>query len=128
MKQSSAGGEINRGGERQPPGGRGAAPARGVAVLVEARLEHASALLEPADDLLVGVRGREAVQPAEVVVVVPRLVDGHDHRQVVLTPELEVLVATAGGDVDDAGALVERDVLPRDYAVLDARRRRQLVE
>ena len=42
--------------------------------------------------------------------------------------ELEVLGAGARGDVDDAGTFVQRDLVPRDDAVLDLRRRRKIVE
>ena len=45
-----------------------------------------------------------------------------------LLAEREVLLAAAGGDVDDAGALGLADVVPGDDAVLDALLRRQLVE
>src|SRR5439155_19877419 len=38
------------------------------------------------------------------------------------------LRAAAGRDVDDAGALVERDVIPRDHAVLDALLRGEILE
>ena len=43
-------------------------------------------------------------------------------------PELEVLRAGPRRDVDDAGPLVERDVVPRNDAVLDVALRGQLVE
>ena len=42
--------------------------------------------------------------------------------------ELEVLAAAAGRDVNDAGSLVHRHVLPRDDAVLDLGAWRQVVE
>ena len=99
-----------------------AAPALGVAVLVEARLDEPPALLEPADDLLRGLDGREAVQPAVVVVEAPGLVHRRQDRQVVHARELEVLGAAAGRDVDDPRALLERDLVPRDHAVLDRAR------
>ena len=98
---------------------RVAAPALGIAVLVQAGLDEDALLLEVADDLLGGLDRRQAVQPAEVVVEAAGLVDGHEHRQVVHARELEVLGAAARRDVDDAGALVERDVVPRDHAMLD---------
>ena len=98
---------------------RVAAPALGVAVLVQARLDEHALLLEVADDLLRGLDGRQAVQPAVVVVEAARLVDRHQHGQVVHARELEVLGAAAGRDVDDAGALVERHLVPRDDAMVD---------
>ena len=64
-------------------------------------------------------RVESAVQPAVVVVEAAGLVDRHQHRQAVLLRELEVLAAAAGRDVDDARALVERDVVPGDHAVVD---------
>jgi hypothetical protein len=54
--------------------------------------------------------------------------DRSEDREVVHFRELEVLTAAAGRDVDDAGARVEGDVVPRDHAVLDDRGRRELVE
>ena len=98
---------------------RVAAPALGIAVLVDAGLDEAALLLERADDLLRRFDGREPVQPAVVVVEAAGLVDRHQHRQVVHAPELEVLGAAARRDVHDPGALVERDLVPRDHAVLD---------
>ena len=68
--------------------------------------------------------GREAREPAVLGRETARLVDGHEHGQVVPLRELEVLGAGARGDVDDPGALLERDVVPGDDAVLDALRRR----
>ena len=54
----------------------------------------------------------------------PRLVDRREHRQAVHARELEVLGARARRDVDDAGALLERDLVPRDHAVRDVLLRR----
>jgi hypothetical protein len=81
-----------------------------------------------ADDLVGGVTGRGAVQPTVLVVETARLVDGRQDRQVVDAGELEVLGAAARRDVDDAGALVHRDLVPGDHAVLDRRPRRERVE
>ena len=102
---------------------RVAAPAVRVVVHVLAGRDEEAALGEIADDLVRGLGRREAVQPAVVVVEVASLVDGRQHRQAERAPELEVLTAAAGRDVDDAGALLERDLVPRDDAVLDARAR-----
>ena len=93
---------------------RVAAPAVRVAVLVQPGLDEEAALAEVADDLVGRLDRREAVQPAVVVVEAAGLVDGHQHRQVLALAELEVLGAAARRDVDDAGALVERDLVPRD--------------
>ena len=41
---------------------------------------------------------------------------------------MKILFAAAGRDVDDTGALLLADLRPRDDAVLDAARSRQLVE
>ncbi len=57
-----------------------------------------------------------------------RLVDRRDDGQVVDARQLEVLGAAARRDVDDPRALVERDLVPRDHAMHDARLRRQVVE
>ena len=45
------------------------------------------------------------------------LVERRDRRQALLLAELEVLLAAARGDVDDAGAFGLADVLPGDDAV-----------
>ena len=83
---------------------------------------------EPADDLVGRLGRREPVQPAVLVIEAARLVDRHQHRQVVDPPELEVLLARSGRDVDDPGAVLEGDVGPRDHAMLDRRARAELVE
>ncbi len=57
-----------------------------------------------------------------------RLVDGRQHRQVVDLSELEVLLARPGRDVDDARALLERDLVPGDDAVLDLAAGAEVVE
>ena len=57
-----------------------------------------------------------------------RLVDRHEHLQSVLLPQLEVLGAGARRDVDDAGAVVERDLVPRNHTVRHIRDRGQMVE
>ena len=86
-------------------------------------LDEEAALGELADDLVGGLDRREAVQPAVVVVEAAGLVDRRQHRQAERPAELEVLAAAAGRDVDDAGALLERDLVPRHDAVLDRRAR-----
>ena len=91
-------------------------------------LDEEAALGEVADDLVGRLDGREAVQPAVVVVEAAGLVDRRQHRQAERAAELEVLGAGAGRDVDDPGALLERDLVPRDDAVLDARAGREVVE
>ncbi len=58
----------------------------------------------------------------------PGLVDRREHGKVVDAGELEVLGARARCDVNDAGSLVERDVVPRDHAVNDTGLRLELVE
>ena len=107
---------------------RVAAPAVRVAVLVELRLDEEATLGEVAGDLVGGLGGAEAVQPAVVVVEVAALVDRRQHGQAVHARELEVLAAAARRDVDEPGAFVERDLVPRDDAMLDPRARRQRVE
>ena len=68
------------------------------------------------------------VSDAEAVDVDALVVDGRDDGEAVLLAEREVLLAAARRDVDDAGALLVGDLVPRDDAVLDALLRRQLVE
>ena len=104
------------------------APAMRVPVHVGACLEQDALLREPADDLIGGLGRREPVQPPVAVVEAARLVDGREHREIVDPAELEVLLTRAGSDVDDPGAILERDVVPRDDAVLDACGRRKVVE
>ena len=96
-------------------------------MLVEARLDQQAALAEIADQLVRRLDRGEPVQPAVVVVEAAGLVHGRQHVEVVHLRELEVLAAAAGRDVDDARALVERDLVPRDHAVLH-RSRGELVE
>ena len=86
------------------------------------------ALAEVADDLVRRLRRRETVQPAVVVVEAPRLVDRREHVEAVHLGELEVLAAAARRDVDDPGALIERDLVPRDDAVLDRPAGTEIVE
>src|SRR6185436_20547568 len=104
------------------------APAVRVAVLVEAGVHEQPALGKVADDLVGGVTGRCPVEPAVVVVEASRLVDRRQDRQVVDAGELEVLAAAARGDVDDPRALLDRDVVPGDDAMLDVRAGRERVE
>ena len=105
-----------------------AAPADGVAVGDLARLDHPAPLPQVLDDLLRGVAGVAAVQPAEALVEGARLVHRHDRGQALAHAQLEVLGAAAGRDVDDARALVHRDLVPADNAVLDPVLGGQLVE
>ena len=88
-------------------------------MLVQPGLDEDALLLEVADDLLRRLGRREPVQPAEAVVEAPRLVDRLHDLEPVHLRELEVLVSAAGRDVDDARALVERDLVPRNDAMLD---------
>ncbi len=107
---------------------RVAAPAEGIAVLGRLRAHEQATVAEVADDLLRRLDGREAVQPAVLGIEPARLVDGRQHGELVHLRELEVLAAAAGRDVDDAGARVEGDVVPRDHAVLDLRAGLERVE
>ncbi len=97
-------------------------------MLVQPGLDQEAVLPEPADDLVGGLDGREPVQPAVRVEEAAGFVNRHQHRQVVDLAELEVLLPGAGRDVDDPGPLVERDVLPRDHAMLHLRAGPELVE
>ena len=62
------------------------------------------------------------MQPPVVVVEAPGLVHGREHCQPERAPQLEVLDTTAGSDVDDPRALLERDLVPGNDAVFDAPR------
>ena len=97
-------------------------------MVVQPRLDEEAGLAEPADDLVRGLAGRDAVQPAVVVVEAARLVDGRQHCEVVHLRELEVLATAPGSDVHDPRALVHRHVVPRDHAMLDRRARAEIVE
>ena len=99
-----------------------------VAVEIRPGLEQIALLGEAADDLVGGVGRRKAVEPAVGVVEPPGLVDGREHRQVVDPPELEVLLARAGRDVDDSRPLLQRDLVPGDDSVLDLAAGAELVE
>ncbi len=107
---------------------RVAAPAVRIAMLVRLGRDERPALGEPADDLIGGLDGREPVQPTVGVVEPARLVDRHQHRQLVDPAELEVLLPSAGRDVDDSRPLLERDLVPRDHTVRDLTPGTELVE
>ena len=77
-----------------------------------------AALAEIADQLVCRLDRGKPVQPAVVVVEASGLIHGRQHVEAVHLRELEVLAAAAGRDVDDARALVERDLVPRDHVVL----------
>ena len=68
------------------------------------------------------------MQPAVRVVEASRLVDRREHRELVDSAELEVLLSGARRDVDDAAALVQRDLVPRDDAMVDLSARAEVVE
>ena len=95
---------------------------------VRARLEQEALLGQSTDDLVSRVTGREPVQPAIRVVETARLVHRREHREVVEEAELEVLLAGARCDVDDAGSLLQRDLVPRDDPVVDLAARTEVVE
>ena len=63
-----------------------------------------------------------AGQPAVLVEDLAVLVDRRQHRQALALAQLEVLAAAARRDVDDAGSLLERDLVPGDDPVLDVAR------
>ena len=77
---------------------------------------------EVADDVVGGLVGGAPGQPAVVGVEAAGLVDGGEHGEVVHLAQLEVLGAAPGRDVHDAGALLERDLVPADHPVLDGAR------
>ena len=73
----------------------------GVVVDERPGLDQEAALGEVADDLVAGLGGREAVEPAVVVVEVPGLVDRAEHGQPQRLAELEVLGAGTRRDMND---------------------------
>ena len=107
---------------------RVAAPAVRVAVHDLGRGDEPPAVGQVADDLVGRFDGREPVQPAVRVVEVAGLVHGREDGEAVLARQLEVLAAAARRDVDDARPLVERDLVPRDDAMLDPGRGGEVVE
>ena len=72
-----------------------------------AGLDQQSALVQIADDLILRVSGGLAMEPAEVAIEAPGLVDRGEYRQVVNLRELEVLRAAPGRNVNDPAPLVE---------------------
>ena len=102
-----------------------AAPAVRVAVRDVLVQDERAALLEPLDDL--GVRvvhvhsgPRAACAHAVTLVEVAVVVDGHHDGDVEAHARVVVVDAVAGRGVDDAGAVVERDVVRVDELALDA--------
>ena len=68
--------------------------------------------MQIADDLILRIAGGLAMQPAEVAIEAPGLVDRHEYRKVVNLRKLEVLGATPGRNVNDPAPLLERDLVP----------------
>ena len=93
-----------------------------------ARAQQAAALAEVLDDRRRDVARVAAVQPAVRLVEGAGLVDRHQHGQALALAQLEVLRAAARRDVDDARALVDADVVPRDHARLHLGLRRKAGE
>ena len=93
-----------------------------------AGLDEDLALAQRLDDQLRGLARAQPLVGAVAGDEAAGLVDRREHGKVVHARELEVLGAGAGRDVDDAGALVEGDLVPRDHPVDDPLLRRQPVE
>ena len=77
--------------------------------------EHA-VLVEPFDDVGVGLVGAHASEVGHVLHELAVVVDRHDHLHAEPFGDLVVLDAVAGSRVDGAGAGVERDVVAVDEA------------
>ena len=92
-----------------------------------AGLDDQPATFEILDDGPSDVVAREAAE-AELGKHAAGLVERREDREIVDPRQLEVLGARPGRDVHDAGALVERHVVPRDHAVDDPLLRRDVVE
>ncbi len=108
--------------------GRPAAPADRVAVGDRGRLDEQMALAQRLDHRIDHFLRRLALQLAVAGQHPPGLVDRRKYRQVVDSRELEVLRPGPGRDVDDARALVERDLVPGDHPVDDTVLGGELVE
>src|SRR5262249_5304174 len=59
-------------------------------------------------------------QPVEPVDIDAEVVERRDDGQPELFAEEEILLTTAGRDVDDAGAFLLANLIPRNHAMLDA--------
>ena len=79
-------------------------------------------------DELVDLEDALAREPVEAVYEGPEVVEGGDNRQPFPLAYLEVLLARAGGGVDDSRPLRLLDLLPRYDPVVDAFLNRQFVE
>ena len=75
-----------------------------------------------------GIDGRFAGQFAETGVKTAEFIQRRHRRQAFALAEMKILLAAAGGNVNDARAFRLADVLPGDDAMHDALRDRQLVE
>ena len=91
-------------------------------------LDEQPALAQVADDLIGGLDGRACRAASRTREEAPALVDRREHRQVVHLRQLEVLGAAPGAMWTMPGALLERDVVPRDHAVHDPLRGLKVVE
>ena len=105
-----------------------AAPADRIAVAVLLSAIENALLLEVAHDRRRDFMDVLAGQPIETVHVDAELIDRRDNLEIVLLREREVLLAAAGGDVDDAGAFDRADVGPGDHPMLDVDFGGQLVK
>ena len=91
------------------------------------RLDEQVVLAQRGDDRIARLLRRQPVEP-ELREKPAGLVHGNEHGQVVHARQLEILRAGAGRDVHDATPFVERDVVPRDHAVLYPLQRGSVVE
>ena len=85
-------------------------------------------LRQVGDNLVGGISRPEPVEPAVLRIEPASLVDRRQHREAERPAELEILLAAARRDMDDAGAFLQRDAVPGDDLVLDLRGGRQMVE
>ncbi len=107
-----------------------ASPAVRVAVGVLLRAVHQALVAERVEDGVAGRGVRHAVarERREAIDVHALVIDRRDNVERELLAELEVLLAASRRDVNDARALGVRDFVPRDDAVAQVLRDRQLVE
>ena len=105
-----------------------AAPARRIAMPVRGLAHEEPRRAEPRGDLGRRLGDGTALQRPEAAAVAALLVGGREHGEAVAAAQLEVLLAAARRDVDDARPLVGRHRVPRDHAMRDAPLGGQIVE
>ena len=86
-------------------------PAEGIRVQVVLLLDELAVVLEPLDDRLVGILDEEALPVRNLVREAALLVDRAHRRDAGAPEDLVVVLAEAGSRMDDAAAVLGRDVV-----------------